>query len=157
MEKKAKIIFIASCAAFAASVYALAGAAAYRPRVVQPAPTVKAVSPADTPVPDEPPESTPDASDEMYRTKIIKLYRGRVAVFEEGADTPVKLLPTDVGTVVNDYLMEQRGQAAQRRRLRLHRRAVPKLHGGFFIIFYHRYATIIRRDCVRCNVGFVRF
>lgn len=94
MNQRAKLFFIASFAAFAASVYALAAAAAYRPTVVPPAPTAAAaVSPADTSAPAAHP--TAEAHEE-YRTKIIRLYRGRVAVFEEGSETPVRLLPTDV-------------------------------------------------------------
>lgn len=93
MNKKAKITLLMSFAVFAASIYALAAAAAYQPRVVQPSPTVAAISSTDTAERDAPPESVPD---ETYRTKVIKLYRGKVAVFEEGADVPVKLLPTDV-------------------------------------------------------------
>lgn len=94
MNKRAKITLIAAFAAFAASVYTLAAAAAYQPGVVQPAPSV-AVSSADAPAAPEP--TNPEAeTDEPYRTKIIKLHNGRIAVFEEGSDIPVKLLPTDV-------------------------------------------------------------
>lgn len=92
MNKRAKITLIASFAAFAASIYSLAAAAAYRPSVIQPAPTA-AVSPTDTASVPDLPEAP---QDEPYRTKIIRLHRGRVAVFEEGSDSPIKLLPTDV-------------------------------------------------------------
>lgn len=86
MKKKAKIILMASIAAFIASVYSLAAAAAYQPD--------NANSPSSVFSPE--PNSEDAISSEAFRTKIIKIYNGQIAVFEENTDTPIDILGANV-------------------------------------------------------------
>lgn len=87
MKKKAKIMLIASIAAFTVSVYSLAAAAAYQPDSVNSTPS----SPSSL-------ESNynDEISSEAFHPKIIKIYDGRVAVFEENSNTPIDILGVNV-------------------------------------------------------------
>ena len=104
MNKKTRITLILSFALFAASVYSLAAAAVYQPVVVQqPTPTIM-VSHTDN-TPSDAREHLPDVpSDQPYSTKIIKLHRGRVAVFEENSDSPIKILSTEVSDLPDNAI-----------------------------------------------------
>ncbi len=99
MNKNAKITLVLSCAAFGASVYSLAAAAAYQPYGTVPTPppavTVSATDATN-------PTSLPTTAPSPYRTRIIRLYRGKAAVFEEGSDVPVSFLPTDISQLPDD-------------------------------------------------------
>lgn len=95
MNKTTKITLILSFAAFAASVYSLAAAAAYQPDIVEPAPTIT-VSHTDNTSSVQPDPQPSALSDDPYRTKIIRLQRDKIAVFEEDSNSPIKVLPTDI-------------------------------------------------------------
>lgn len=90
MRKKATFTLALSAAAFAASVYALAAAAAYQPE--QNTATPATVSSSQS-------ESLSQSSEESFSPKIIKEYNGNVAVFEENQTTPIKILDTLTDTL----------------------------------------------------------
>ena len=98
--KTAKITLLLSLTAFAASVYSLAAAAAYAP-ALPPRRLPAVMSDTDMPAPSSV-TSPSDVSAPTFRTKLLRLYRGRVAVFEEDGETPVRLLPTDVEQLPSD-------------------------------------------------------
>lgn len=90
-----------SYGALAASVSFFASSAAYRPPASSGAPTApRSVSAADARLPDR----EAPLPEEPYRTRIFLLYRGRVAVFEEGKEWPVEVLPTDTAQLPPDAL-----------------------------------------------------
>lgn len=93
MKKKAKIILIASIAAFAASVYSLAAAAAYQPDGVDSSPTTVYSTESNY---------NEAVSSEPFQTKIIKIYDGSIAVFEESSDTPIGLLGANIDDLPKD-------------------------------------------------------
>lgn len=102
MSKKAKITLLLSLTAFAASVYSLAAAAAYEPYGSE-TPRSAAVSRSDLRGMETAEQDT-DTTQTPYRTKILRLYRGKIAVFEEDADTPIRVLPTDVAQLPPDAI-----------------------------------------------------
>ncbi|MBQ5544821.1 MAG: hypothetical protein IIU00_04010 [Clostridia bacterium] len=105
--KTAKITLLLSLTAFAASVYSLAAAAAYAPALPpRPLPAVM----SDTDMPPRPADVvTPsDTSAPPFRTKLLRLYRGRIAVFEEDGTTPIRLLSTDVTQLPSDAVKRLR-------------------------------------------------
>ena len=102
MKQGSRLLLLLSCAALAGSVGVFASAAAYRPPAPSRRPPARpAVSAADLPRADGEDASLPE---DFYRTRIIRLYRGRVAVFEEGQEWPVEVLPTDAAQLPPDAL-----------------------------------------------------
>lgn len=91
MNKKSLFTLFLSFAAFSASVYSLASAAAYRP------PTDHASAPLSA---ERPAVLSP--SDEAFGIKVIKLYHGSVGVFTENSSIPDEILPTDLSVLPDD-------------------------------------------------------
>ena len=91
MNKKSLITLFLSFAAFSASVYSLASAAAYRPPVHQ----------ADLPLSSEQPISL-SPSDEDFGLRVIRLYHGGVGVFTGDSDIPDEVLSTDLSALPED-------------------------------------------------------
>lgn len=89
MKKRDKITLVLSLAAFGASIYSLAAAAAYKPDIAN-----------STPISNSSCESKEsdrinEVSSEFFSVKIIKIYNGSVSVFEENSDIPIDILETN--------------------------------------------------------------
>ncbi len=86
----------AAFAAFCASVYSLASAASYRPAA---GPVQMKVSDAD-----QSRVSSGSGEEDTFRTRVIRLWQGRAAVFETGAETPEEILPADTSQLPEDVI-----------------------------------------------------
>lgn len=91
MRKKATFTLALSAAAFAASVYALAAAAAYQPDQNTATPAAVSSSQIES--------SSKISEEESFSPKIIKEYNGNVAVFEENQAAPIKILDTQTNNL----------------------------------------------------------
>ena len=97
MNKKALFPLFLSFAAFSASVYSLASAAAYRPPVNH----------ADAPLSAQHPAIL-SPSDDGFRVKVIRLYNGSIGVFTGDADIPDEILPADLSALPADAVARLR-------------------------------------------------
>lgn len=94
MNKKSKTLLVMSFAAFAASVYSLAAAAAYEPTAAA----------AVTETPRTAQTTISETTSPAFPPKILRLYNGQVAVFEEDADVPIQILPINIEALPQETL-----------------------------------------------------
>ena len=95
-SKKNAVALFFVFAAFCASVYSLASAASYEPVPVR---VNDRISDTDvTPEPSDPPEEA------TFQAKVIRLWHGKAAVFDVGAETPEQILPADTESLPDDVI-----------------------------------------------------
>ena len=94
MNKKSKTLLTMSFAAFAASVYSLAAAAAYEPNaaaaVTEPSHTAQT--------------AIAETTSTAFSPKVIRLYNGQVAVFEEYGSIPIRILPISIDALPQETI-----------------------------------------------------
>lgn len=102
MSRRISLSFAFSLLLFAVSLCLLATSAMYNPRtrsVPDPSPRVPVT------LSDIPEEATDrPTEEEPFHTRVIRLYRGKIAVFAEGSDTPEQILPADPSNLPPDAL-----------------------------------------------------
>ena len=89
MSVKNTLSMILAAAAFSASVFSLASAAEYRP----PAEQAGALDATNAEVAEEAP----------FTPKIIRIWNGKAAVFEPGAEEPDVILPADADSLPEEF------------------------------------------------------